>query len=184
MYRPLEIASWIRYLYVPLSKTQEPSVSKTLTRQRLSENYYLHSFTNAMGNRNKTKRSRGIMLPYMPEEILTEVFVRLPIASLLRLRCVCKSLCSLISSPSFTTAHIAYQKIARKYCSFLYKFHHKYSQNGNFWLLRFDIDNHASQGFQRDIELAITDKPKRSHIYGICNGVICSLVIACYLKVV
>ncbi|KAM7479020.1 hypothetical protein LguiA_027233 [Lonicera macranthoides] len=28
-----------------------------------------------MGNRNKTKRSRGIMLPYMPEEILTEVEV-------------------------------------------------------------------------------------------------------------
>lgn len=102
-------------------------------------------------------------------------FVRLPIESLLRLRCVCKSLCFLISNPSFTTAHIAHQKTANKYSSLLYKFHHRYTQNCKFYLLRFDIDyNDVSRGLLRkDVEWALTDKSKRSRIYGICSGVIC-----------
>ncbi|KAK9285575.1 hypothetical protein L1049_024770 [Liquidambar formosana] len=43
---------------------------------------------------------------YTPQEVLTEIFTRLPIKSLLRCTSVCKSWYSLIKNPSFITTHL------------------------------------------------------------------------------
>ncbi|KAJ8450439.1 hypothetical protein Cgig2_002124 [Carnegiea gigantea] len=42
----------------------------------------------------------------LPTELATEVLARLPVKSLVRLRCVCKAWCSLISSPDFASLHL------------------------------------------------------------------------------
>lgn len=42
---------------------------------------------------------------YLPEELLTEILVRLPVKTLLRCMCVCKCWYAFIRSPSFVTIH-------------------------------------------------------------------------------
>ncbi|XP_060668116.1 F-box/kelch-repeat protein At3g23880-like [Ziziphus jujuba] len=41
----------------------------------------------------------------LPEELLAEILLRLPVKSLGRFKCVCKSWCSIINSPYFTARH-------------------------------------------------------------------------------
>ncbi|XP_060197781.1 F-box/kelch-repeat protein At3g06240-like [Lycium barbarum] len=45
-------------------------------------------------------------LPVLPEEIIFEILLRLPVKSLLRMKCVSKSLLSLISTPQFVKTHL------------------------------------------------------------------------------
>ncbi|XP_026429251.1 F-box/kelch-repeat protein At3g06240-like [Papaver somniferum] len=49
----------------------------------------------------KTKKEAIAEMIYFPEDILKEIFLRLPGRSLLRFRCVSKSFCTLIDNPSF-----------------------------------------------------------------------------------
>ncbi|KAL3526651.1 hypothetical protein ACH5RR_011307 [Cinchona calisaya] len=43
----------------------------------------------------------------LPEDVLEEVLVRLPVKSLLQFRCVCKAWCALIKSPLFIHMHLS-----------------------------------------------------------------------------
>ena len=45
---------------------------------------------------------------YFPEEIISEILMRLAMKSLVRFTCVNKAWCSIISSPSFASAHVAH----------------------------------------------------------------------------
>ncbi|KAL7218697.1 hypothetical protein ACSBR2_011880 [Camellia fascicularis] len=42
----------------------------------------------------------------LPQEVLFDILARLPVKSLLQMRCVCKSWNSLINSPIFITSHM------------------------------------------------------------------------------
>ncbi|CAL5336658.1 unnamed protein product [Camellia sinensis] len=46
------------------------------------------------------------MSDYIPNELIIEILVRLPVQSLLRFTSVCKSWHSLITNPSFITKHL------------------------------------------------------------------------------
>ncbi|XP_058202603.1 F-box/kelch-repeat protein At3g23880-like [Rhododendron vialii] len=46
-------------------------------------------------------------LPNLPNEINVEILLRLPVKSLLRFRCACKSWCSSISDPKFVKTHLS-----------------------------------------------------------------------------
>ncbi|XP_059661225.1 F-box/kelch-repeat protein At3g06240-like isoform X1 [Cornus florida] len=46
------------------------------------------------------------MSDYLPQETLVDIFTRLPIKTLLQIRCVCKTWYALINSPIFITTHI------------------------------------------------------------------------------
>lgn len=50
------------------------------------------------------------MSDYIPYELLVDILVRLPVASLLRFKSVCKSWNSLITNPSFVTKHLNHSK--------------------------------------------------------------------------
>ncbi|AES65763.1 F-box protein interaction domain protein [Medicago truncatula] len=45
------------------------------------------------------------MSVYLPEEVIKEILLRLPVKTLLRCRCVCKLWLSIISHPHFSTSH-------------------------------------------------------------------------------
>ncbi|KAK9937812.1 hypothetical protein M0R45_014581 [Rubus argutus] len=47
------------------------------------------------------------MAPHLPLEVITEILATLPVKSLLKYRLVCKSWCSLISSPQFVRKHLS-----------------------------------------------------------------------------
>ncbi|CAK7328241.1 unnamed protein product [Dovyalis caffra] len=46
------------------------------------------------------------MSDYLPQDLVIDILTRLPVKSLLKLRCVCKSWNALIISPAFVTAHL------------------------------------------------------------------------------
>ncbi|KAM7503290.1 hypothetical protein LguiB_002194 [Lonicera macranthoides] len=46
------------------------------------------------------------MSDYIPPTVITSILSRLPVKTLVRFRCVCKSWCSLISSPNFINKHL------------------------------------------------------------------------------
>ncbi|XP_047324580.1 F-box/kelch-repeat protein At3g23880-like [Impatiens glandulifera] len=46
------------------------------------------------------------VIPYLPTEIITKVLIRLPVKTLVKLRCVCRSWLALISDPMFVEKHL------------------------------------------------------------------------------
>ncbi|QCE15608.1 F-box/kelch-repeat protein At3g23880-like [Vigna unguiculata] len=57
----------------------------------------------------ESSRSRGAKearkIPILPWELVIEILLRLPVKSLFRFKCVCKSWLSLLSDPHFATSH-------------------------------------------------------------------------------
>ncbi|XP_028755881.1 putative F-box protein At3g10430 [Neltuma alba] len=48
--------------------------------------------------------------PFLPQEIVTNILKRLPVKSLIRLRCVCKEWKNLIKTPSFIADHLQHHR--------------------------------------------------------------------------
>jgi len=59
--------------------------------------------------RRKVIASSGVVL--LPDEIITEVLLRLPIKSILRFRAVCRSWAALLSSEEFCSLHMAMAEV-------------------------------------------------------------------------
>ena len=53
------------------------------------------------------KKKQNQSLTTLPQELIREILLRLPVKSLLRFKCVCKSFLSLISDPQFVISHYA-----------------------------------------------------------------------------
>ena len=51
-------------------------------------------------------RLKKTTMTYLPLHIIDNILLRLPVKSLLWLRCVCKARCTLISHPQFAKTHL------------------------------------------------------------------------------
>ncbi|XP_052171332.1 F-box protein At3g07870-like [Diospyros lotus] len=99
---------------------------------------------------------------YLPQELLVEIFKRLPVKSLLRLRSVSKSWCSLISSREFITLHMNYsvnntRMLVCYYPSERYALHY---------------DNDAFE-LHSEVEFPFRMPNSYYRIVGSCNGLVC-----------
>lgn len=102
---------------------------------------------------------------YLPEEILTDILLRLPVKSLIRFRLVCKSWFTLLKNPNFIATHL----------------NHSSAYNCNHLLVHTQAENHAISLLSNktlNVTLKI-DSPRtpkvveREVIVGSCNGLVC-----------
>ncbi|XP_059638689.1 F-box/kelch-repeat protein At3g06240-like [Cornus florida] len=116
--------------------------------------------------------NRKKMSDFLPHDLFIDVLTRLPVKTLIRCACVCKSWYSLVTNPNFITAHHNRSSIVN---------------NNNLVLLRSCSDDDANvvhysllrseNGmFSNYAELGLPLKSYRNpslRIIGICNGLVC-----------
>lgn len=108
------------------------------------------------------RRIRRNANPNLPEELIVEILKRLPVASILRFMCVCKSWYSLITNPSFISTHLSHQSNP----TFKTSTKTIYSVPYRFYL--HNIDDNLDDWVELDCPVGILNL-----IVGCCNGVIC-----------
>ncbi|KAM7503207.1 hypothetical protein LguiB_002111 [Lonicera macranthoides] len=111
------------------------------------------------------------MSDYLPEEVLVDIFSRLPVKTLIQVRCVCKQWFSLISNPNFATAHIDKTKNSDKLI--LRHFTEKERDGKEHYLL---LENDQTLHVHDDVKLEFPFKTRSRHnfrVVGSCNGLLC-----------
>ncbi|KAK9265610.1 hypothetical protein L1049_028594 [Liquidambar formosana] len=114
-------------------------------------------------NLKRYRRGRMAMtLPDMPHDIVINILSRLPVKSLMRFRCVCKSWHALVSDPNFVDMHL----------------NQTYANNKGYVLMSDDGDNfsfHCGETFvlHRRLEVPFKIPFERFMVEGYCNGLIC-----------
>ncbi|CAH9069603.1 unnamed protein product [Cuscuta europaea] len=107
----------------------------------------------------REKTESGI--PYLPEEIITNILKRLPVKSLIRFRSVCDLWKNIISAPSFITDHLNYSN--HQIPSLISTY------DGA--LIKYSLD--LNKGL-REVQVGPPIDSIRPHrILGSCNGLVC-----------
>ena len=109
---------------------------------------------------------------HLPDEIVLEILARLPVKSVLRFRCVCKSWCSYITDPNFISTHLNHNH---------HDHHHDYvihrpksksiSSRSNLQVCTLALD----RTFETISEFRIpfTFQSGYPRLVGSCNGILC-----------
>ncbi|XP_065880471.1 F-box protein CPR1-like [Euphorbia lathyris] len=105
----------------------------------------------------------------LPPELISEIFLWLPVKSLLRFRCVCKSFCAIIKSQSFINSHFKRSSENRIHRKLIALGEHRTTDNDGLAIHALDFN----EDFQQELVL---DKlfPSRSfHLFfSCCNGLV------------
>uniref|UniRef100_A0A5B6YYZ6 F-box domain-containing protein n=1 Tax=Davidia involucrata TaxID=16924 RepID=A0A5B6YYZ6_DAVIN len=113
------------------------------------------------------------MSDYLPSDIMISILARLPVQSLLRFTCVCKSWYSLITSPIFISTHLN-QSIANSATAtnnhLLFDRHYNMFQEIERYVLHFDNETFDEY---MELECPFTTVNEYFRIVGSCNGLIC-----------
>ncbi|XP_059642611.1 F-box protein CPR1-like [Cornus florida] len=115
------------------------------------------------------------MADRLPKELIAEILTRLPVRALLKFRCVCKSWCSLISSPKFITSKlnqtIHLNKINNTDTHIIGRYINDYEEGaggeGRFSVILYDGSCFI------ELENPIPYCHSEFHIFGSCNGLVC-----------
>ncbi|XP_059278847.1 F-box protein At3g07870-like [Lycium ferocissimum] len=105
------------------------------------------------------------MSEYLPQELVIEILLRLPISSILGCTCVCKSWYSLINSPSFISTHLN-----RNQDDHILVRHCFGNPNKEVYGLFFDNEN-FDQHSQFDVPFECHND--HFNVEGSCNGLLC-----------
>ncbi|KAK4259403.1 hypothetical protein QN277_005741 [Acacia crassicarpa] len=99
-------------------------------------------------------------MAFLPEEIIRNILVRLPVKTLIRSRCVCKHWRNLIRSPSFISDHLHHSSTHRNPSVLLQRRNH-------LWLLDCKMRPH-------EVNISpLLDSPNTFQIVGSSNGLLC-----------
>ncbi|KAK3007194.1 hypothetical protein RJ639_015490 [Escallonia herrerae] len=106
----------------------------------------------------------------LPEDVVTEILLMLPVKSLLRCKSICKSWYTLITKPSFTTAQLnCSAALQRNYCILLKRF----LQESNKSVMSFLSDEISSDDHFLPTEITIPHSNEFLQMLGPCNGIVC-----------
>ncbi|XP_059657554.1 F-box/kelch-repeat protein At3g06240-like [Cornus florida] len=115
------------------------------------------------------------MSDYLSSELMMEILARLPVTTLLQIRCVCKSWCSLISSDNFVTFRLNrtthLNNINNTHLLLIRHFTEDNEKQERFSLY---LDNESLTQYHLNLESRpITRIRPYFHILGSCNGLVC-----------
>ncbi|OVA15186.1 F-box domain [Macleaya cordata] len=107
------------------------------------------------------------MSTLLPNEILFNIFLRLPVKSILRFRCVCKSWFQFLTDPYFVKTHVNYHYVENNNLHIMVEHHD----------LIYSID-YKDLTSSSDHAVEMMDYPMKSANHGIqilgsCNGLVC-----------
>ncbi|PIA34558.1 hypothetical protein AQUCO_03700088v1 [Aquilegia coerulea] len=114
----------------------------------------------------------------MPDDVIFNILLWLPVVSLLRFKSVCKSWCSLIGSSGFITQHLHHRSLASKDNDTIIAFDSEQSKNDPCTSFSFSL--HSGDKFEMCgiFDLPVSYDTERSFeglakIIASCNGIIC-----------
>ncbi|KAF5751171.1 hypothetical protein HS088_TW02G00181 [Tripterygium wilfordii] len=110
------------------------------------------------------------MSDYVPQEVLFEILLRVPVKSLLRCRCVCKSWYSLISNPDFISNHT---KRTALYSTNTHLVLRRYASDDQEETFTLHYDDDELFGDCQKLDFPFKSSRDYFHIVGSCNGVLC-----------
>lgn len=110
------------------------------------------------------------MSDYIPQELLHEILIKLPVESLVRFTGVNKSWYSLITDPKFITNHLNSTNLDLDKRPLLLRFYDRVVKEENY-TIRCDNDTFSEQ-FTR-VEFPFKSQLGYFRIVGICNGLVC-----------
>ncbi|CAK9171077.1 unnamed protein product [Ilex paraguariensis] len=116
------------------------------------------------------------MSDYLPQEVLIEIFTRLPVKTLLQIRLVCRLWYSIISNPTFITAHI--NKTKHRQCHSHSLLLRHFAENERHKKEHYLLLSNENQTLlnEYNVELQFPFKTRSKYhfrIVGSCNGVLC-----------
>jgi hypothetical protein len=110
--------------------------------------------------RTKTQNMTPPPETFLCEDLMIEILSRLPVKSLLRFRCISKSLKSLISNPIFVKLHL---QRSQKNINLLLKF--------TYYLRTISLVRDSLSTIVEDFDFG--SKLKNFNVVGSCNGLVC-----------
>ncbi|KAL3503492.1 hypothetical protein ACH5RR_037941 [Cinchona calisaya] len=119
----------------------------------------------------------------LPEDLLTEILVRLPVKSLLKFCCVSKAWCDLINSPYFADMRLGHSNNHRVFLVMqclnnekktLLSFHSDYLSPGR------GIAGAAAVAPNLKLPSSTHSPPSSLHLFGSCNGTVCLVIWSNY----
>nr|ADE43188.1 SFBBalpha protein [Pyrus communis] len=123
-----------------------------------------------------------------PEDKVVEILSRLPPKSLMRFKCVHKSWCTIINSPSFVAKHLS-NTVDNKFSSFtcilfnrsqVHVFADRSWKRDVFWSminLSIESDEHNLHYDVEDLNIPFPMEVQDNvQLYGYCNGIVCVIV--------
>lgn len=110
------------------------------------------------------------MSDYIPQELLHEILIKLPVESLVRFTIVCKSWYSIITDPQFVNLQCNYANLNENKKPLLVRFYDRVVKEENY-TIRCD-DETFSEEFTR-VEFPFKSPLGYFRIVGICNGLVC-----------
>ncbi|XP_060181111.1 F-box/kelch-repeat protein At3g23880-like [Lycium barbarum] len=118
-----------------------------------------------------------LIIPTLPEELIIEILLRLPVKSLLKFRSVSKSWLALISTPEFINTHLSISANNQR----LVLTHHKFVLTSSVHKYQYNIEscslssllNNDSVIESFDLDYPMNNPLKNVWIVGSVNGLIC-----------
>ncbi|KAA8524975.1 hypothetical protein F0562_011387 [Nyssa sinensis] len=114
------------------------------------------------------------MSDYLPREVWIDILTRLPVKTLLQIRCVCKLWQSLISNPTFITTHLNRTRNTtnKSHTLLLRHFNEGERRNKEHYLLLHDDQTRDEQSVELEFPFKTRSK-YHFRIVGSCNGLVC-----------
>ncbi|XP_042507336.1 F-box protein CPR1-like [Macadamia integrifolia] len=111
----------------------------------------------------KINEEEAIPIKNLPEALITDILSRLPVKSLLRFRCVCKTWCALIDDPAFVKDHLNQSLASNSNLRLIFR---------EYYLFSADLDA-GEQQVAVKLDHPLKSPNFATEVVGSCNGLLC-----------